>query len=108
MIIFTSICTNYAHKARVLARSIHEWIPDATFVLCLTEREIPAALSADGCFDRILRSCDMWEGNFDRFIFKHDIVEASTAVKGSCFRCQEAVRSSQETAGCSDEWQKAC
>lgn len=86
MIIFTSICANYAHKARVLARSVHTFIPDATFVLCLTEREIPAALAGENCFDRIVRSCDLWEGNFDRFIFKHDIVEASTAVKGACFR----------------------
>ena len=86
MIIFTSICANYAHKARVLARSVHAFIPDATFVLCLTERGIPAALAGEECFDRIIRSRDMWEGNFDRFIFKHDIVEASTAVKGACFR----------------------
>ncbi len=31
-------------------------------------------------------SKDMWEGDFDAYIFKHAIVEASTAVKGQCFR----------------------
>ncbi len=83
MIIFTSICANYAHKARVLAQSVHAHLPDAEFYLCLTEREIPEALKKDTCFDHIVLSRDMWDGDFDIFIFKHDIVEASTAVKGA-------------------------
>ena len=86
MIIFTSICANYGNKARALAESVHKHIPDALFFLCLTEREIPAALANDSRFDQIILSKDAWDGNFDRFIFKHDIVEASTAVKGSFFR----------------------
>lgn len=86
MIIFTSICANYGHKARVLARSVKEHIPDARFFLCLTEREVPDALRADTCFDRIVLSREIWEGNFDSFIFKHEIVEASTAVKGAFFQ----------------------
>ena len=28
MIVFTSICTNYAHKARTLAESVKKNIPD--------------------------------------------------------------------------------
>ena len=86
MIVFTSICANYGHKARVLAASVKKHIPDARFLVCLTEREIPAAFTKDHCFDRIVLAKDMWEGNFDRFIFKHDIVEASTAVKGAFFQ----------------------
>ena len=85
MIIFTSVCSNYGHKARVLAHSVHEHIPDAQVFLCLTERSIPEGLAGDNCFDRIVLSKDIWEGNFDRFIFKHSIVEASTAVKGAFF-----------------------
>lgn len=85
MIIFTSICANYAHKARTLAQSVKRHMPDARFVVCLTEREIPAAMRNDDCFDEIVLSKDMWEGNFDRFMFKHAIVEASTAVKGHFF-----------------------
>ena len=69
MIVFTSVCSNYVHKARVLARSVHEHIPDAQVFLCLTEREVPESLAGDSCFDRILLSKDIWEGNFDRFIF---------------------------------------
>ena len=85
MIIFTSICTNYAHKARTLAQSVKQHMPDAKFFVCLTEREIPSSLQNDDRFDRIVLSKDMWNGNFDRFIFKHAIVEASTAVKGRFF-----------------------
>lgn len=85
MIIFTSICANYLHKARTLAKSVKEKIPDAMFIVCLTEREkLPAADYP--YFDRVVLSKDAWEGNFDRFIFKHAIVEASTSVKGQFFR----------------------
>ena len=85
MIIFTSICTNYAHKARTLAQSVKENIPDAKFYVCLTEREIPEAMNSS-YFDKVILSKDMWNGNFNQFIYKHSIVEASTAVKGQFFR----------------------
>ena len=85
MIIFTSICANYAHKARMLAESVKKNIPDATFFVCLTEREIPDKIKYD-CFDKIVLSKDMWPGNFNQFIFKHAIVEASTAVKAHFFQ----------------------
>ncbi|BFH71116.1 hypothetical protein J27TS7_49040 [Paenibacillus dendritiformis] len=85
MIIFTSICANYIHKARTLAKSVKENISDAIFVVCLVEREIlPQYEYPD--FDHIVLANDAWEGNFNRFIFKHAIVEASTAVKGQFFR----------------------
>ena len=35
-------------------------------------------------FDRVVLAKDVWDGNFNQFIFKHTIVEASTAVK-ACF-----------------------
>ena len=85
MIIFTSICTNYAHKARTLAKSVKENIPDAQFYVCLTEREVPDSMKCP-YFDKIILSKDMWNGNFNQFIYKHAIVEASTAVKGQFFR----------------------
>lgn len=85
MIVFTSICTNYAHKARTLAESVKKNIPDAQFFVCLTEREIPNSMQFE-FFDKVVLSKDMWEGNFNRYIYKHAIVEASTAVKGQFFR----------------------
>lgn len=85
MIVFTSICTNYGHKARTLAKSVKDHIPDAKFIVCLTEREKPQIMEYE-YFDDVVLSKDMWEGNFNRFIYKHSIVEASTAVKGQFFR----------------------
>lgn len=85
MIIFTSICTNYAHKARTLAESVKKNIPDAKFLVCLTEREVPKSMDCP-YFDEVILSKDMWEGNFNRYIYKHAIVEASTSVKGHFFK----------------------
>lgn len=85
MIVFSSVCANYIHKARTLAQSVKLHMPDVKMILCLVEREIPDTAFAD-CFDDIVLAKDAWEGNFDRFIFKHAIVEASTAVKGQFFR----------------------
>ena len=85
MIIFTSICANYAHKARVLAESVKANVPDAKFFVCLTERSVPNKIKYP-CFDKIVLSKDMWPGNFNQFIYKHAIVEASTAVKAHFFQ----------------------
>lgn len=84
MVIFTSICANYLHKARTLAQSVKENIPDAKFIVCLVEREIKSNYT-NQYFDEVILAKDAWEGNFERFIFKHSIVEASTSVKGQFF-----------------------
>ena len=85
MKVFTSICTNYAHTARTLAESVKKNIPDAKFLVCLTEREVPESMECE-YFDDVILSKDMWEGNFNRYIYKHAIVEASTSVKGHFFK----------------------
>lgn len=84
MIIFTSICANYIHKARTLAESVKAQMPDAVFIVCLTERAVPENGHAEN-FDDVVLAKDMWKGNFNRYIYKHSIVEASTAVKGQFF-----------------------
>lgn len=85
MVIFTSICANYLHKARTLAQSVKEQIPDAVFVVCLLEREIRSDMQSE-YFDEIVLAKDAWGEGFERFIFKHTIVEASTSVKGQFFQ----------------------
>ncbi|MGP1597911.1 glycosyltransferase [Peptoanaerobacter stomatis] len=85
MVIFTSICANYLHKARTLAKSVKDNIKDSTFIVCLLETELKDNYNYE-FFDEIILSKDCWEGNFERFIFKHTIVEASTSVKGQFFR----------------------
>jgi hypothetical protein len=85
MIIFTSICANYLHKARTLAKSVKENIPNSKFIVCLVEKE-HSPVEEYEFFDEVVLAKDAWEGNFDRFIFKHSIVEASTSVKGRFFQ----------------------
>ena len=72
MVVFTSICANYLHKARVLARSVKKYIPDAVFIVCMTERGLTDSMR-DDAFDSVVLSKDMWEGDFDAYIFKHAI-----------------------------------
>ncbi|MFD1884904.1 glycosyltransferase [Paenibacillus wenxiniae] len=86
MIITTSICANYLPKAIVLARSIKETNPEVRFILCLLERNIHPAAQNCSYFDDIVLGKDLGFEQFDKFIFKHAIVEASTAIKGQLFR----------------------
>lgn len=81
MIYYTSICSNYLPKAMALAASVKEHNPDAVFVLCLVEREVPAVAAQFPHFDAIVLAKDAGWENFETFMFRHSIVEASTAVK---------------------------
>lgn len=85
MIIFTSICANYLHKARTLAKSVKDNIPDAKFIVLLLETKIDAQYEYE-YFDGIVLAKDCWGAGFEKFIFKHTIVEASTSVKGRFFQ----------------------
>ncbi|MBY4597474.1 hypothetical protein K3217_18320 [bacterium BD-1] len=81
MIYFTSICSNYLPKAMALAESVKRHDPDGTFVLCLVEREAPQVALDFPHFDEVVLAKDAGWEDFDRFMFRHSIVEASTAVK---------------------------
>lgn len=81
VIFYTSICSNYLPKAMALAESVKRHCANARFVLCLVEREVPEAASSWPHFDDIILAKDAGWENFDSFMFRHSIVEASTAVK---------------------------
>jgi len=85
MIIFTSICANYLHKARTLAESVKNNIKDARFVVCLVEEDIKYSYKSD-YFDDLILAKDAWDGKFYNYIFKHKIVEAATSVKAQFFK----------------------
>lgn len=85
MIIFTSICANYLHKARTLAKSVKDNIPDAQFIVSLLEKDVKDNYN-NQYFDDIVLAKNYWGNGFERFIFKHTIVEASTSVKGRFFQ----------------------
>lgn len=86
MLICTSICANYLPKAMALAESLKAVNPEHVFLVCLTEREAPLVAMDFGAFDEVVLAKDLGFPNFESFIFKHSIVEASTAVKGQLFR----------------------
>lgn len=86
MIITTSICANYLPKAMVLAESVKKNHPNAKFLVSLAEREVTHEAKSFEFFDEVVLAKDLGFKDFDRFIFKHSIVEASTAVKGQLFR----------------------
>lgn len=81
MIYYTSICANYLPKAMALAESVKRHNSDATFVLCLVERDVPDVARDFPHFDEVVLAKDAGWENFDAFMFRHSIVEASTAVK---------------------------
>ena len=82
MIVTTSCCSNYLAKAATLAATVKSVMPDVTFVVCLVEREVPSEAATIEAFDRVMLARDLGFDNFENFLFPHDIVEASTAVKG--------------------------
>lgn len=81
----TSICANYLPKAMVLARSIKKFHPDSKMVVCLVEEDIHPAAKEFEYFDEIILAKDLGIENFYSFMFRHNEIEASTAVKGSLF-----------------------
>ncbi len=85
MIFCTSVCANYLPKAMVLAESLKKHNPNSEFVVCLVEKTIEEAAEKFEYFDYVVLSKDIGIRDFDNFIFRHTIVEASTAVKGDLF-----------------------
>lgn len=78
--VYTSCALNYLPKARVLAESLALAEPGASLTLCLND-EVPQWLDPDAePFDRIWLPTDL---GYDRgWIFQHNVMELSTAVKG--------------------------
>jgi hypothetical protein len=80
--VFTSITANYIPKARVLAHSIKRSHPTIRFSLLLSDT-LPAAFDlATEPFDSVILLQDLNIPNLRQWIFKHSLVELSTAVKG--------------------------
>lgn len=86
MLVCTSICANYLPKAAVLAKTFLKHNPGGQFVLCLVERELPECIGNYDCFTHIVLARNLGFDDFNQYIFKHDIVEASTSVKGALFK----------------------
>lgn len=79
--VFTSITSNYIPKARVLAKLVKEHSPEARFCLLLAELGAPQELSGEA-FDEVVTLDRLPIRDRQAWIFKHDLVELCTAVKG--------------------------
>jgi hypothetical protein len=82
---FTSASFSYLDRARVLARTVKQFHPDWTFCLCLSDAE-PAGFHFDPLsepFDSVVRVEELDVKNLPAWIFRHDVVELCTAVKGT-------------------------
>lgn len=84
---FTSATFSYLDRVRVLVESVRRHHPGWRFVLCLPDREPPGFsfdLSAE--IDEVIRLEQLPIDDLQKWLFKHDIVELCTAVKGQMLK----------------------
>lgn len=84
--IYTSISRNYVPKAKVLAESVKKHTPDVRFCLLLADPASCASEVSSPLFDEVMTADNLDIPLFHSWIFKHDLVEACTAVKGRCLQ----------------------
>ncbi len=84
---YTSFTYAYLSRARVLARTVRRVHPDWSLSAVITDRP-PAGFDASALaeFDQVVDARDLGIPRFLPWLFKHDVVEACTAVKGAMMR----------------------
>jgi hypothetical protein len=85
VICFTSLTLGYLPRARVLAETLRAAHPGWRLCALLVDRPPPGFPLAEAFagFDRVILAADLGLPGFAGWIFRHDIVEACTAVKGA-------------------------
>ena len=81
---FSSFTFAYLDRARVLFASLRRFHPDWDLVALMTD-EPPEGFRLrleEEPFDRVVHASELGVPNFKAWLFKHDIVEVCTAVKG--------------------------
>src|ERR1700761_9204162 len=84
VVYYTSISFSYLNRARVLAQSLKKHDPGARFVVIMTDRE-PEGFKFDlsrELFDEVIWAHALDMPSVYSWLFKHDVVEICTAVKG--------------------------
>jgi hypothetical protein len=81
---FSSFTFSYLNRARVLYASLRRFHPDWRLVALITDEPPPGfVLDLDAePFDQVVYASELGIPNFRSWLFKHDIVEVCTAVKG--------------------------
>jgi len=81
---YSSFTFSYLNRARVLFQTLRRFHPDWELVALITD-EPPPGFAFDPAkepFDRVVWAADLGIANFKGWLFKHDVVEVCTAVKG--------------------------
>ncbi|MFN3512992.1 MAG: hypothetical protein ACK41C_08110 [Phenylobacterium sp.] len=82
--VYSSFTFSYLNRARVLFQTLQRHHPDWERVALITD-EPPPGFDFDPArepFDRVVFAQDLGVPNFRSWLFKHDVVEICTAVKG--------------------------
>ncbi len=85
---YTSFTYSYLNRARVLAKSCKRHHPDWFFWAVITDKQ-PDGFRLDLSqepFDGVILVEELYGRETDSWLFKHDIVEACTAVKGRALK----------------------
>jgi hypothetical protein len=84
VVCFSSFTFSYLDRARVLFETVRRHQPGWTRVALITDKPPPGVdfRIADEPFDRVVWAEDLGLPDFHAWLFKHDVVEACTAVKG--------------------------
>lgn len=81
---YSSFTFSYLNRARVLFQTLRRFHPDWELVALITD-EPPPGFAFDPSkepFDRVVWAQDLGIPDFKGWLFKHDVVEVCTAVKG--------------------------
>ena len=81
---YSSFTFSYLNRARVLFQTLRKFHPEWELVALITDRPPPGFVfdAAREPFDRVVWAQDLGVEAFDAWLFKHDVVEICTAVKG--------------------------
>lgn len=84
VVCYSSFTFSYLNRARVLYSTLRRFHPDWELVALVTDIPPPGFRFdlASEPFDRLVYAEDLAIADFQAWLFKHDVVEACTAVKG--------------------------
>ena len=84
VLVYSSFTFSYLNRARVLFGTLRRFHPDWELVALITDRP-PKGFQfdiRDEPFDRVVYAQDLGIENFKSWLFRHDVIEVCTAVKG--------------------------
>ncbi|MGX5389990.1 hypothetical protein [Bacillus thuringiensis] len=88
MIICSATTAADLPKAKVMAESVKEHMPDSQVIICLVEKTMSPEAETCKFFDKVILAKDLgfqWP-EFERVIFKYNSVEGVSVVKGQLLR----------------------